>query len=65
MKLIIHYIRKQIRIALRYLLTYPVVLHQEEFQEVCPKRIKAVCCSGDHTLRLSLNVPEEDLRFQV
>lgn len=34
-KLIIHYIDKQIIIALRlYLLTYPMALHQKEFQEI-------------------------------
>ena len=35
-KLIIHYIDKQIILALRlYLLTYPMALHQKEFQEMC------------------------------
>lgn len=34
MKLIIHHIDKQIRRALRHL-TYQMILHQGEFQEVC------------------------------
>lgn len=65
-KLLIHYIDKQIIIPLRlHLLIYLMALRQKEFQEMCVEESESRVCSGCYSLRRNLNLPKEDLTLQV
>ena len=63
MTLIIHCVNKQIQMALRYLfINISNGFTSGRNCRTYVQKRKAGCCSGDHILRLNLNLPEEDLR---